>query len=110
MRFFVPLSKDPDHGEHVYKALRDRLTNSKEALSDRRIYVLKFQQEGKRQTIAVGGDFHRFADGPVMAVFQGDVSSTYYVCTPKHGVFEGEPYPIQKDAGVEVVEEFSALR
>ncbi len=43
-----------------------------------------------------------------MAILQGAVTSTYYVCTPKHGGFEGEPYPIQKEAGVEI-EEFSAL-
>ena len=108
MRFFVPLSNDSEHGEHLYKMLRDRLGNTKEALADTRIHVLKFQQEGKRLTIAVGDDFHRLADGPVMAILQGAVTSTYYVCTPKHGGFEGEPYPIQKEAGVEI-EEFSAL-
>ncbi len=42
MRFFVPLSNDSEHGEHLYNMLRDRLANTKEALADTRIHVLKF--------------------------------------------------------------------
>jgi hypothetical protein len=109
MRFFVPLSNDPDDGERVYETLRDRLKEIKEAPVERRIYVLKFQEEGKRCTVAVGDDAKQPINGPVMAIFQGDATSTYYVCTPKHGAFEGEPYAIPGDAIVNV-EEFSALR
>lgn len=108
MRFFVPLSKDRNDGEHLYNTFRDRLANTAEAAADTRIYVLKFQQDGQRRTIAVGDDFHRLNDGPVMAILQGNKTSTYYVCTPKHGGFEGEPYPIRQDGNAEV-EEFSAL-
>jgi hypothetical protein len=109
MRFFVPLSNDPDDGERVYETIRDRLRQIKEAPVERRIYVLKFQAEGKRCTIAVGDDPQQSINGPVVAIFQGGATSTYYVCTPKHGAFEGEPYAIPGDATVEV-EEFSALR
>jgi hypothetical protein len=109
MRFFVPLSNDPDDGERLYEAVRDRLKQIKEAPVERRIYVLKFQEKGKRCTIAVGDDPQQSINGPVVAIFQGGATSTYYVCTPKHGAFEGEPYAIPSDATVEV-EEFSALR
>jgi len=109
MRFFVPLANDSNHSEHLYEAVRDRLKNTKEPTAERRIYLLKFQEEGKRRTIAVGDEFHRITDGPIMAILQGDSTANYYVCTPKHGAFEGEPYTIPRDANVEVVE-FSALR
>lgn len=109
MRFFVPLSQDANHGEHLYETIRNRLKETKESPAERRIYVLKFQEEGKRRTIAVGDELHRFVDGPVVAILEGGSTSTYYVCTPKHGAFEGEPYMIPKEAAAEV-EEFSALR
>lgn len=108
MRFFVPLSNDADHGEHLYEIVRNRLSEVKEAPAERRIYVLKFEEEGKRRTIAVGGEL-KGADGPVLAILQGRETSTYYVCTPKHGAFEGEPYPVPGEEAIEV-EEFSALR
>ncbi|MBV9085084.1 MAG: hypothetical protein JOZ62_20600 [Acidobacteriaceae bacterium] len=108
MRFFVPLSRDPHHGEHVYNTLREQLTKNKEPVADKRIYALKFHEDGKRRTLAVGDEFHRFGDGPVLAIFQGDVTSTYYICTPKHGGFEGEPVVIGNHGGAET-EEFSAL-
>ncbi|MBV9083848.1 MAG: hypothetical protein JOZ62_14310 [Acidobacteriaceae bacterium] len=109
MRFFVPLSRDPEEGENIYGRIRERLKSTKEPPSDRRIYVLRYQQEGKPQTIAVGDDFKRLSDGPVLAILEGGETSKYYVCTPKHGAFEGEPFPIEKDKGI-AIEEFSALR
>ena len=109
MRFFVPLSSDADHGERLYDMVCDRLKQNKEAARERRIYVLKFQEEGKRRTVAVGDELHRESDGPVLAILQGGDTSTYYICTPKHGGFEGEPYAVPTDGHIEV-EEFSALR
>jgi hypothetical protein len=109
MRFFVPLSNNADHSEQLYKTLCDRLAQTKEAPNERRIYVLKFEEGGKRRTIAVGDQFHRLSDGPVLAIVQGQSSSNYYVYTPRHGAFEGEPYPIRPEESIEA-EEFSALR
>lgn len=109
MRFFVPLSKNPDEGECLYAAMRDRLKQTKEPPAERRIYVLKFKEKGKSRTIAVGGELHQLFNEPVVAIFQGGATSTYYVCTPKHGGFEGEPYEIASGATTEV-EEFSSLR
>jgi len=108
MRFFVPLSNDPGHGEDVYRAVRNRLEEMREPAAERRIYVLKFEEDGKRRTIAVGDEVHRLGDGPVVAILQGGTSCTYYVCTPRHGAFEGEPYAVPKDHTLGV-EEFSAL-
>lgn len=53
MRFFVPLSNDLEDGERLYETIRDRL---KKTPVERQIYVLKFHEEGKRCTIAVGDD------------------------------------------------------
>ena len=109
MRFFVPLCHDANDGERLYETIRSRLQETKEPAAERRIYVLKFQEDGKRRTIAVGDELHRLVDGPIVAIFEGDATSTYYVCTPKHGAFEGEPYAVPKETTIEV-EEFSALR
>lgn len=109
MRFFLPLSNDQDDSERLYETVRNRLKETKEAPTQRRIYVLKFQENGQRKTVAVGDELHGLGDGPVMAILQGDSTSTYYICTPKHGTFEGEPYIVRNDACLDV-EEFSALR
>jgi hypothetical protein len=103
------MSNDADHAERLYEMVCNRLKESQEAPVERRIYVLKFQEEGKRRTIAVGGEMHCESDGPVLAILQGGATSTYYVCTPKRGAFEGEPYAVSTEKSVEV-EEFSALR
>ena len=108
MRFFLPLSNDQVDGERLYHMVCDRLKQTREAPAERRIYVLKFEENGHHRTIAVGDELHRFADGPVMAILQGGSTLTYYVCTPWHGGFEGEPYTVANDACVGV-EEFSAL-
>jgi hypothetical protein len=87
MRFFVPLSNDLDDGERLYETIRDRLKQIKETPAERRIHVLKFHGEGKRCTIAVGDAPQQSINSPVVAIFQGGATSTYYVCTPKHGAF-----------------------
>jgi hypothetical protein len=109
MRFFVPLSKDPDEGECLYAEMRDRLKQTREEPAERRIYLLKFQDEGRSCTISVGSELHQLFNEPVVAIFQGCNTSTYYVCTPKHGAFEGEPFEIPSGATIGV-EEFSSLR
>ena len=71
MRFFVPLSNDLDDGERLYETIRNRLKQIKETLVERRIYVLKFHEEGKRCTIAVGDDPQQSINGPVVSHFPG---------------------------------------
>ncbi|HET8827498.1 MAG TPA: hypothetical protein VFM77_20325 [Terriglobales bacterium] len=109
MRFFLPLSNDPDYAEQMYEGIRQRFTETREPPTERRIYVLKFHENGRGQTIAVGNELRRSTGEPVIAILEGSGSSTYYVCTPKHGAFEGEPHAIASMGTVEV-EEFSAMR
>jgi len=110
MRFFLPLSNDPGHAEQMYESIRRRLTQTREHPSERRIYPLKFHENGRRQTLAVGNELRLSTGGePVIAILEGSGSSTYYVCTPKYGAFEGEPHAIASVGSVEV-EEFSAMR
>src|SRR5690242_9039232 len=109
MRFFLPLSNDPDHAEQMYEGIRHRLAETREPPTERRIYELKFQEDGRRQTIAVGNELRHSNGEPVIAILEGSGNSTYYVCTPKHGAFEGEPHAIAS-AGTVEVEEFSSLR
>ena len=108
MRFFLPLSNDPDHAEQIYESIRHRLTETREPPTERRIYALKFHEDGRRHTIAVGDELRRSNGEPVIAILEGSGNSTYYVCTLRHGAFEGEPHAITRVGTVEV-EEFSSV-
>ena len=109
MRFFLPLSNDPDHAEQMYESIRHRLTETREPPTERRIYALKFNEDGRCHTIAVGNELRRSNSEPVIAILEGSSNSTFYVCTPKHGALEGEPHAITQVGAVEV-EEFSSVR
>jgi hypothetical protein len=108
MRFFVPLANDPRHSEDLYGKIRERLPDLDPGISAKRIYSLKFEHNGSFHRLVVGGHCQVLGDaGPVMAIFETR-EGEHYVCTPKRGAFEGEPFRIDRSS-VSGVEEFSAL-
>ena len=107
MRFFVPSANDVRHSEDLYKTLRDRVAQSSGGVTDRRIYHLKFEHEGKRQTAVVGSDSHGLGKGPVLAIFEG-LNGCFYVCTQDKSVSDAQPHPVQTSAIIGA-EDFSAL-
>ena len=108
MRFFVPLANDPRHSEELYGKIRGRLPAPDPEISDRRIYSLKFEHNGSLHSLVVGGHCQILGDaGPVMAIFETG-KGEHYICTPKRGAFEGEPYRIDRHS-ISGIEEFSAL-
>jgi hypothetical protein len=107
MRFFVPFTNNLRHAEELYRKLRDQLTADGSSLSERRIYRLKYEQEGHQQNAAVGSDRqHGFGHGPVLAIFESD-NGVHYICTAKEGGLAAEPHPMPSST-VREVEEFSA--
>jgi len=102
MRFFIPrvISHDPDR---LYELIRSNLQHS--SLTDRKIYRIKFEQDGSVQNLAVGGNFRLFSSEPVLAIVEAE--SAYFVCTPHHGGIEGEPLMVPRDRALEV-EAFTA--
>ena len=107
MRFFLPFANDSRHAEERYRTIRDRVAASMGPVSDRRIYRLKFKQEGRQRTAIVGSDRHGFGTQPVLAIFEGS-DGILYVFTQKSGLFDGEPHPVGRSEVVEA-EDFSAL-
>src|SRR5690348_8334957 len=106
MRFFVPSANDISHGESVYQRIRERLESSLGLIKDRRIQVIRFNDEGKALTLAVGDSFRRFSGEPVIAIFEGE--NSYFVSTSQHGADSGEPFQISADK-VLSVEDFTAI-
>jgi len=102
MRFFIPrvINHDP---HRLYERIRSNLQHS--SLTDRKIYRIKFEQDGSVQNLAVGGSFRLFSSEPVLAIVEAE--SAYFVCTPHHGGIEGEPLMVPRDRALEV-EAFTA--
>jgi len=102
MRFFVP-GIITDNPHVLYERIRSNLEHS--TLTDRRIYRIKFEQDGSVQNLAVGGSCRQFGSEPVLAIVEAE--SGYFVCTPHHGGIEGEPLMVPRDRALEV-ETFTA--
>jgi hypothetical protein len=102
MRFFIPvvINHDP---HRLYERIRSNLEHS--SLTDRKIYRIKFEQDGSVQNLAVGSSFRLFGSEPVLAIVEGE--SGYFVCTPHHGGIEGEPLMVPRERALEV-EPFTA--
>ncbi|MBV9155107.1 MAG: hypothetical protein JO097_02525 [Acidobacteriaceae bacterium] len=107
MRFFVPSANDLHQAEEMYRTIRERVAASAGPVKDRRIYRLKFKQEGTQHTALVGSDRHAFGNQPVLAIFEGS-DGVHYVCTQAGSASDGEPHPVDRNAVVEA-EDFSAL-
>lgn len=107
MRFFFPSVTNLSQAETAYRAIRDRLASANGGISDRRIYRLKFQQDGNQRTAVVGSDAHGFGNEPIVAIFERS-DGGFYVCTQKAAGVEAEPHAVQTSSVIEA-EEFSAL-
>ena len=106
MRFFVPASSDLHEAEARYQQMRQRLSQTVEPLGDRRLCRVRFEDDGRVLTLAVGDSFRRQGGEPVLAILEGDGS--FWICTAHHGGTAGEPYRVPKEA-VQDLEEFTAL-
>jgi hypothetical protein len=102
MRFFIPavINSNPNA---LYERIRTNLEHS--SLTNRRIYRIKFEQDGKVQNLAVGDSFRHFGSEPVLAIVEAE--SGYFVCTPHHGGIDGEPLNIPRHRALDV-EAFTA--
>ncbi|HEX4770445.1 MAG TPA: hypothetical protein VH351_06430 [Bryobacteraceae bacterium] len=107
MRFFIPAASQSREAEEAYKKIRDHLANVIGPITEKRIYRLKYHDNGHPQNALVGSDHHGFGKGPVIAIFEG-CDGMYYVCTQKNGMHEAELHPVHESAVVDA-EDFSAL-
>ena len=107
MRFFVPAACESQHAEEAYQKIRDQIASFAGPITNKRIYRLKYDDNGHPQSTLVGSDRHSFGGGPVIAIFEGS-DGTYYVCTQKNGTYEAEAHPVHGSAVIEA-ECFSAL-
>lgn len=71
MRFFVPSTNESRHAEEAYHAIRDQIATFIGPLTNKRIYRLKYDHNGQRQSVVVGSDRHGFGNRPVIAIFEG---------------------------------------
>jgi len=107
MRFFVPAAGAPREAEETYQRIRDHVATFIGPITEKRIYRLKYDGNGRPQSALVGSDHHGFGKGPVLAIFEG-CDGVYYVCTQKDGMHEPEPHSVHNSAVLDA-EDFSSL-
>lgn len=94
MRFFVPAVKDEADAEMVWEATKkfaEEMLGWK--ISERRIFSIAYQHEGKDYHVEVGKPDPRNSE-LVIAILE---STTYLVCTPNRGVVRGIPILVGQD-------------
>ena len=107
MRFFVPAAGDSRAAEETYQKIRDQLATFVGPITEKRIYRLKYDDNGHPRSALVGSDKHSFGNGSVVAIFEG-CDGLYYVCTQTTAPYDAEPHPIHSSAVIDA-EDFSAL-
>ena len=94
MKFFVPLASDDDEAERVWNATRffarDQLAWE---VTDRRIFQINYQHEGKAYVAEVGELDPRTGE-TVLVILE---SNAFLVCTANRGVARGEPILVGRE-------------
>ncbi len=106
MKFFLPGVTDQEKAEQLYADIKQRAQGLD--ISDKRIFRLIYQDEGKDWVAEVGrielveGRELRYGE-VVIAIL--DAKVTYLICTPNLGILRDKPIMVPKNA-VKSVEYF----
>jgi hypothetical protein len=107
VRFFIPGSNDNRHAEERFQQLRAAVEAEVGPVKDERIYSIRFDGDGRRQTVTVGGSSGVASrQGSVLALFEGE--GAFYVCQGVPGASVGKPERID-GRNVVTVQKFTAL-
>lgn len=88
--FFIPFAETPEMGEEVYATIRATMAQEAFQPTDRRIYRVAYQHNGRDHVATVG---ERDIDGEtVIAILETyNPGPVYMICTPNRGVIRGDP-------------------
>ena len=101
MKFFVPATVDDVEAQVVWDATRRFAEDSLGwVVSERRIFSIGFQHEGKSYHAEVGKPDPHVGE-TVIAILE---SNSYLVCTQNRGVVKGMPILVGRDDQNEVTE------
>ena len=92
-KFFIPKAKNEVQAQEVWKSVKKFAEETLDwEVSDRRIFSIAYQKQGKDYCVEVGKPDPRNGE-LVVAILE---SITYLVCTPNRGVLRGMPILIGK--------------
>lgn len=94
MKFFIPLAKDKEQRDRVYKSIREFVSQEYGEITDRKIYRIDFRHDGEPYK-AIVGEETSFNNELVIAILES--KSVFLVCTPNRGVKRGGPILIGKN-------------
>ncbi len=107
MKFFYPFTRDIAEAQHVYMSLKRSLADEQsEALSERKIYSLRYTHNGKRYYAQVGR-LHAANREVVLAILYDPLRDLYLICTPNRGA-NGKNPMLVGGSGVKAVVSFEA--
>jgi hypothetical protein len=88
VKFFVPHADSPEQAERVWQATRDFLIDNGFQVSERRIYSMRYQHDGKDCFDKVG-EMDRYGHEMILVLLE--TPSVYLCCTANRGVLRGHP-------------------
>ena len=93
MKFYVPFADDDDQAEIIWSGLRERLLDVGLPTTRRRIRGLSLDDRRPGWRLEIGDDTPDTGE-LVLVILESSDLDLYYVFTPAHGLFRGEPHPI----------------
>ena len=93
VKFFIPNAKDETQAEEIYQGIKKFAADQVSAPTDRRIFRIEYQHDGKPSYAEVGKN-DPVTKELVMAILEG---VPFMVCTPNRGVLRGIPVLVGKD-------------
>ena len=91
MEFFIPLADSDESRDQTYDGIKKHVGEEMGAtFSDRRIYSISWNHDGKLYEAEVGKDT-RFNGELVCAILYEPFRDLYHVCTINRGVLRGGP-------------------
>jgi hypothetical protein len=93
MKFYVPFTDVDEPAEAIWSGLRERLLDVGLPTTRRRIHALSLDDRRPDWRLEIGDETPDTGE-PVLVILESSDLDLYFVFTPDHGLFHGQPYPL----------------
>jgi hypothetical protein len=104
MKFFIPLGRDVARERRIYRDIKRSLAKALHTrFTTQEIASLHCQHDGQEYDLDVGQP-HPLTGETIMVILCGNPCTHYYVCTRTRGVSEGQPFLVDAQHVLSVIE------
>lgn len=104
MRFFIPLGRDEAGERRIYRDIKRSLAKTLHTrFTTQEIASLHCQHDGQEFDLDVGQP-HPLNGETIMVILCGVSRTHYYICTRTRGISEGQPFLVDAQDVLSVIE------